>query len=549
MKKDKFVQGAMIATVAIFISRFLGIVYVIPFYAVIGNKGGALFSYAYSLYSIFLALSTMGFPLAISKLTSEYDTLGDYHLKERAFKIAKRTLFVLSIISFAILVIFAPQIAHVFVGDIKGGNSISDVAFAIRMVSTALLIVPALSVTRGYLQGHKFITPPSISQVVEQVVRIVVVLGGSYLCMYYFHAPLRVTVGISVFAATVGGVAAYLYLLRKIKTSRADLRQNSEEKREETKVTNKDIIRRLIKYSIPFIFSSLVTSSLYNFVDLATMNKTMVHLGYTMSQAENVVGIVVNWTTKLNMIVMSVGMGLTTSLLPNITDSFVKRDFSEINLRINKAIQLLLYIIIPLTAGIILLGTPLWTFFYGFDTLGVFIFRYTMVVAFVVTLLQILIIIFQSTNNNKKLIYFLLVGLGIKIIFQVPLMQTFYHFGIDASYGAITSAVLGFSVSSFLILLSLHRQLKVNYEPTFKKLFDITIATVMMAIVMLLCQFILPIGTHSRIMSVILICIYAIIGIVVYIFVTSKNGLLKDVFGEGTLKKILIKLKLKKIVK
>ena len=83
MKKNPFLQGAVVATLGVVITKILGIVYVIPFYAVIGEKGGALYGYAYSIYSIFLNLSSIGFPLAMSKITSEYNTLGYFKLKKK----------------------------------------------------------------------------------------------------------------------------------------------------------------------------------------------------------------------------------------------------------------------------------------------------------------------------------------------------------------------------------------------------------------------------------------------------------------------------------
>lgn len=53
MRKNGFLEGAMIATLGIVICKIIGLIYVIPFYAIIGNQGGALYSYAYSIYAIF----------------------------------------------------------------------------------------------------------------------------------------------------------------------------------------------------------------------------------------------------------------------------------------------------------------------------------------------------------------------------------------------------------------------------------------------------------------------------------------------------------------
>ena len=216
LTKNTFVQGAFISTLGIVISKILGIIYVIPFHAIVKEQGGALYGYAYTIYSLFLALSTAGIPLAISKIISEYQTLGYYSAKEKAFIIGKRLSVVLGLIAFILLFIFAPQVAHAVLGDLKGGNTIEQVTFVIRVIDTAILIVPILSIYRGYLEGHKFLTPSSISNVIEQVIRVALIIFGSYLSMKVFHLSLETTVGIAVFGATLGAFASYFYLLRVV---------------------------------------------------------------------------------------------------------------------------------------------------------------------------------------------------------------------------------------------------------------------------------------------------------------------------------------------
>ena len=166
LQKNSFLNGAFIATMGIVITKVLGMLYVIPFYAIIGEQGGALYGYAYTIYNLFQSLSCAGIPNAISKLISEYQTLGYYNAKERAFRLGKKIALIMGFLVFVILIIFAPQISKAILGDITGGNSLSDVTFVIRVIATAILVVPILSIYRGYVEGHKFITPTSISQVV-----------------------------------------------------------------------------------------------------------------------------------------------------------------------------------------------------------------------------------------------------------------------------------------------------------------------------------------------------------------------------------------------
>src|SRR5574344_1028238 len=127
MKKNSFLGGAFISTVGIVICKIIGLLYVIPFYAIIGVQGGALYSYAYSIYNVFLNLATSGIPLAMSKLTSEFNSLGYYVTKEKTFKLGLKIVRIMCITCFLVLMIFAPNIAHVMIGNVKGGNTIQSV--------------------------------------------------------------------------------------------------------------------------------------------------------------------------------------------------------------------------------------------------------------------------------------------------------------------------------------------------------------------------------------------------------------------------------------
>lgn len=124
MKKKNFIDGAIISTLCLIVCKILGLVYVIPFYKIIGSKGGALYSYAYSIYAVFLNLSTVGIPSAIAKIISEYDTLSFKYLKDKSYNIAKKMLSFIGIISFCIMFLFSDLIAKGIIGGVTGGNTV-----------------------------------------------------------------------------------------------------------------------------------------------------------------------------------------------------------------------------------------------------------------------------------------------------------------------------------------------------------------------------------------------------------------------------------------
>lgn len=198
----------------------MGLLYVIPFYSIIGTQGGALYSYAYSIYSIFLSLSTCGIPIAVSKLVSEYNALKEYINKEVVYKIALKIMVSIGILSFIIMFVFAKSIAYMFIGNIEGGNTLNEVATAIRVVSIALLVVPQQSVIRGYLEGHGMITTTSISSVLEQFVRVIIIIVGSFITVKVLKLPINCAVYVAIFAASIAALSSYIYLRIKVKIIR-----------------------------------------------------------------------------------------------------------------------------------------------------------------------------------------------------------------------------------------------------------------------------------------------------------------------------------------
>ena len=239
MKKRNVLQNSMIATVCIILCKIIGLIYVIPFNAMISKSAGALYSYAYNIYVIFLSLSTSGIPIAISKTVSEYNSLEFYKTKERVYKIGMKLICLFGLISFVIMVLFADIIASFILGNAVGNNSVSDVAGVIRVISLALLVVPALSVTRGYLQGHKFISPSSISNVIEQFVRVIIILVGCLVVIKVLKLDEKIAIGVAVLSASLSAFVSYLYLKRKIRKNKDDLNVDCSIKKNEEHISNK----------------------------------------------------------------------------------------------------------------------------------------------------------------------------------------------------------------------------------------------------------------------------------------------------------------------
>lgn len=529
MKKNSFIEGTIVATMGIFLVKVIGIIYVIPLNAIIGEQGGALYGYGYTIYQLFLSISSAGFPFAISKITSEYNALGYKKAISNTYKISLKLISVISILIFFILFIFAPQIGKLIIGKATEGNTYQDIGFVIRMVSFAILVVPFLGVTKGLLQGYKYITPYSISQVIEQVVRVIIILVGTYVSLKVLHLPLKIGVGIAVSAAFFGGLAAYIYL--KIKIKKANLLPKNVVD-DEVVISSSEIIRKILMYSIPFIMISLV-NNLYTTVDMILLSRTMNDLLHLKSSVvDSIVGVYTTWGIKLNNIILAVSTGLVTSLIPNIVTSFTKHDMDDVNDKFNKAIQCVLLVIVPMTIFLSLLVKPVWTLFYGNSYYGPIVYQYFVYTALFGGIYTIIVNTLQGINKYKLVIATVMIGLVTNAILDVPLMLFFDKIGMNVSYGAITAALIGYTLSIVTSMGILKKKYLFRFDQTFKRLPKYIISWGCFILSIYLMKLFIPTNLHGRFIQIPILMVYGIVSFFIYIYINYKNGNIKSVFGN-----------------
>lgn len=548
MKKDNFLKGAFVATLCIILTKILGVIYVIPFYSIIGSRGIILYGSAYNIYAIFLNLSTMGLPLAISKMVSEYNTLDYQYLKKKTYKLAGRFMIATSIITTILLFILAPLLAKNIIKvnishgsmipigalgysgaeQISGYLMVSGITTVIRVSATAILFVTLISMLRGYLQGMKYITPSSISQVIEQFVRVVVIVLGSYICMNILFTSLPMAVSVAVFGATLGAIFAYIFLLFKKRL--VPETKNYVIKEEEKKVSNKDLLKKIIAYTIPLIVMELIGTS-FQLVDMFTVVRTLTSYGYSGTDASTIMNIVTTLGTKLNVIVMAIANGIVVSLLPSLTSDYVKGNINEVKNKINKTLQIVLYLTIPMAVGLSFLAEPVWNIFYGHSFYGPKVFTLSIFVAVFGSIFTNVVVIMQSLSRYKYMYLGLLLGFGFNAIMNIPFMILFHKIGLPIYYGNLFATMIGYSITIFICLIDLRKAIKINYSQTFSDFIKIIFTCLVMVFVLFGLKQIVSISNLTRLNSILVAMLYAVVGGSVYFTLTYKLGLFNRIIG------------------
>ena len=213
---NKLVRGTFYLTLATLITKVLGMLYLIPFYSIMGGEENlALYGYAYTPYTIMLSIAAAGVPGAVSKYVAKYNALGAYQTSQKLYKSSLLIMITSGILAFLALYIAAPFIANLqtmAAGSGEGSWTAEDITRIIRIIGIAVIIIPFMATFRGIFQGFESFGPTSASSVVEQVVRITVLLSGAYIIIYVLDGTVQQANEIAVFAAFIGGIGAIVTL-------------------------------------------------------------------------------------------------------------------------------------------------------------------------------------------------------------------------------------------------------------------------------------------------------------------------------------------------
>jgi len=541
MKKNTFVEGTIIAYIAILMTKLLGVIYVIPFYQIIGSEGGVLYAYAYNIFSLFLTLSTLGIPIALSIIIAEYNAIGKFKEMEFANKVATRLIAIIAVIMFLIMFTCAPLIAGIFhIGH--GGSSIESVTLVIRAISFSILIVPFLSLTRGYLQGNKFIAVSGISQFIEQFIRVFVLLVGSYVAIHILHYDIPVGVAFALVGTTAGGLGALLFLKRKIRRHRANYKEETDDR--ELEVTKTEVRKKIAIYAFPVIVVA-ATQSLYNIADLAMIVRGLNMIGYEAAEAELIASIIVTWAPKICVIIEALAIGLSASIIPFIVNSSVNNDSKEVNRKFNQAISIILFVTIPLAAFIIVFAPYIYYAFYGSSVHGGTILSVLAIVSILFSIQIVVNMALQGLKKHKIIYLNCFSGLAVNVILNIPLILLLNRLNFFPFVGTLLATITGISVSIAIVFIGLKKGFSFKYRNIIRCLKRTILITILVLPIMILFRHFL-FGEQSYMMTLVFLGISGLTSMGLYVLITYKNKYMFEIFGEETINKVLIKLRLRR---
>ncbi len=536
MRKSSFVEGSFVAYLAIVITKIMGALYSIPFYKMIGDQGGVIYSCAYSVYALFLDISTSGIPIAVSIVISDYNAQKMYQSRERAYRMSFLVVAAVSLVSFVVMQVFARAIGRYFLGDMTGGVRIEDIATGVRVVSVCLLIAPLLSIKRGYLQGNKYLSASSFSQVIEQMVRIVVVLAGTYFVMYVLNLGTTTGVCVALAGTAVGALAAYIYLLAKGRGTVDEVRLP--EDGPEHIAADREIARKILAYCTTIVIMS-VSVNLYNIIDMKMLLVGLHNVGYSDEDTQVISSIASTWVPKICAIITALSSGLVSSIAPHMAENRSTGNWEDINRKLVQALGIILLVSLPLGIGMIVYAQPIFCLFFGENPYGPAVLQFAILVNIVGSMATVNSMSMQSIGRGKTVCVVLVTGIVLNTVLDLPMIYLFNALGLPAFLGASVASVIGHGFTSMMLMTAMKKDYKFRYGRLLEILRrELLPMAAMVAVALGIRALWTPVESRGLLM-VVQLCVYALTGGTVYLLLAYRTGALQMAMGEKFLDRLL----------
>ena len=507
-QQAQMLRGTVWLTASNFISRLLGAAYIIPWYIWMGKHGAeanGLFTMGYNIYAWFLLISTAGVPVAVAKQVAKYNTKGQ---EEHSFAMIRGFLKFMSLLGlvFAIIMyVLSPVFAN-----LSGGGK--DLIPVMQSLSWAVLIFPSMSVIRGFFQGHNNLKPYAISQIAEQVIRVIWMLLTAYFIMKVGSGDYVEAVTQSTFAAFIGMGASLLVLLYYL--WKTGLLQHIIHRPEsDNEIDTKALLWDTIREAIPFIVTGSAIQ-LFQIIDQMTYSNVMSWFtNFTRSELLVQFSYFSANPNKITMILIAVATSIGGVGIPLLTENYVKGDFRAAGKLVQDNLTMLVAFLLPATIGAVAIAEPLYTVFYGKpDSLALGLFILAMLQTIILGLYTVLSPMIQALFQNRKAILYFGYGVLVKLILQVPFIYVF------KAYGPLLSTTIGLMIPIVLMYKEIHQVTHFNRKTVFKRSLLTAILTLIMLLVVLVAGFILGlvIKPNGRVTSMIYVSLIGGVGIVVY---------------------------------
>ncbi len=546
--ENKLIRGAKIATIGLLLTKALGIVYVIPMNAMLSTKTMAMYGASYTVYAFFTQLTLIGFPVGVSKLVSKYQAQSNYSMVTKVYKYSTILMSIFAVLMFSLLFFFSEFVVDVIIGTNSEQYNINELTTSIRLLSLTLLVLPILAISRGFTQGFEDMLPSSKSMILEQFIRVALIVGGVFLVTKILNVNEVYAIYIASVASFFGAISGIFILIPGFKKYFSFANTNKKSSDNTTTFTN--IIKMVAVISIPFIVLSTY-KSVFELIDISTISRVLYYLKMPEGYIDQTTNIYTVQNQKLVILILTISSGFTLSLIPSLTVLQTKGKYQELKKRLTQIILLSFYIIIFISVFTAIFNEETFYVFFGYNKLGAEVFSVSIISAVFYAIFNVIAASLLTLQHFKEVAIALVLGVVSKVLFTVILAFTFKYISIEpAQIFAITSFI-GYIFSLTYLLNRCYKYNLLAIRPLYKCSINILITIIATGIIIAILNLLLPsVSENSNsftnyIVNALVLGISGIVTLIIYIVIANKMKYLSYI-SSTNLDKIINKILIKK---
>lgn len=344
-KKQSFLQGVAVLTAATIIVKLLGFIYKVPLQNILQERGFGYFNTAYDVYNVLLMISTTGLPVAVSRMISQAQALENYAQIRKVYSTSMKVFLTIGVVGTLIMLVFSRQLSVMVTTN---ENSWA----AIAALSPCVLLICIVSAHRGFFQGQSNMTPTSVSQVYEAMIRVVFGLGGAWLLLKKTGSLVYAAAG-GIFGVTMGCIVAVIYLRIQFGKSNQILQRGGGEAKS-TRATMKE----LLAIAVPITLGSAGLQIINLFDTMIYMRRLTGALAWSSDAADTAKGIY-NFCQTIFNLPCSLVTPITISIIPTVTAALTVKNLSGARHTEESAVRTMALITMPCAVGLAVLAEPI----------------------------------------------------------------------------------------------------------------------------------------------------------------------------------------------
>lgn len=472
MEQKSVGRGFLILSIAGIAGKLLSAIYVPLLTRVLGQTGYGIYVAGYDIFVFLIAVTSLGAQPAVTKVVTELRAMGNHKDALRAMKLSIKYLAIISIIIAGVFMALSFPISKLIYRERS--------ALTFLFLGPAIIFAAVLSAFRGYMQGVEEMESLAISQIIEQLINVVLSLVFAAL-LISITSNLEWGSAGGTIGTSLGAIIAIIYIIyiynKKNFAEEAERNHDPSKKR----VSDKRIVKKLFMYAIPITLVAAV-QNFAGVIDSITVARSLTSAGFNGDMVDSLTAVLSYYKTLI-YVPLAIVTALGTSIFPKIIQAFVYKNKKELKQQTSYAFRIMYIIVMPATFGLAILSKEIYSFLFPSNS-GYNLLMYGSTLLIFMSITTIQNVILQGINKLYLIIASASLGLVAKIIINIVLVSI----PSVNIMGAVIATFVSFIIPTIINHGKIKQFFRVNI-PIVKQAIVPTICSLLMTLVILVAKF------------------------------------------------------------